>query len=323
MNSIRRIALAASIACLAVTPVTAAEWIMASGYPDNNFHTVNIKNFIGEVQSKSAGKLKITLHSNGTLIKLDAMKRAIQSNQIPIGEIRLGVYGNEDPMYILAGLPFIAGTYKDAWKLKDAQKPYFDKLFAKNGLKILFYSPWPGQGFYTKFPVNKTGDFKGKKLRIYSTATKSMGQKLGFNATILPFAEIPQAFSTGLIEALFTSPQTGIDIQAWDNTSHFTYAGAILSKNAVVVNARAFKKLPADVQKVVMAAAVAAEKRAWELSKETTEKQKAFLAKNGMKVADAPAKVISDMKKIGKLMMADWKKTASPDAQAVLTNYLK
>ncbi|MCG8546329.1 MAG: TRAP transporter substrate-binding protein, partial [Alphaproteobacteria bacterium] len=286
-------------------------------------HTVNINKFIDEVQTKSGGKLKITLHSNGTLIKLDAMKRAVQAGQIPIGEIRLGVYGNEDPMYVLAGLPFIAGTYESAWKLKDVQKPYFDKLFAKNGMKILFYSPWPGQGFYTKFPVTKTADFKGKKLRIYSTATKSMGEQLGFNATILPFAEIPQAFSTGLIEALFTSPQTGIDIQAWDNTTHFTYAGAILSKNAVVVNARAFKKLPADVQKVVLAAAATAEKRAWEMSRETTEKQKAILTKNGMKVADAPPELIADMKKIGNSMMEEWKKTASPEAQAVLTNYLK
>ena len=323
MNSIRRLAFAATVACLAATPAAAAEWVMASGYPDNNFHTMNINKFIDEVQSKSGGKLKITLHSNGTLIKLDATKRAVQSGQIPIGEIRLGVYGNEDPMYILAGLPFIAGTYDDAWKLKDVQKPYFDKLFAKNGMKILFYSPWPGQGFYTKFPVNKTADFNGKKLRIYSTATKKMGEMLGFNATILPFAEIPQAFSTGLIEALFTSPQTGIDIQAWDNTSHFTYAGAILSKNAVIVNARAFKKLPADVQKVVMAAAATAEKRAWEMSKETTEKQKGTLRKNGMNVADAPAGLIADMKKIGKSMMEDWKKTASPEAKAVLATYLK
>src|SRR3546814_8984876 len=70
-----------------------------------------------------------------------------------------------------------------------------------------------------------------------------MGEMLGFNATILPFAEVPQAFSTGLIEAMFTSPQTGIDIQAWDNTSHFTYAGAMLNKNAVIVSERYFSEI--------------------------------------------------------------------------------
>ncbi|MCG8545287.1 MAG: ABC transporter substrate-binding protein, partial [Alphaproteobacteria bacterium] len=81
MLFIKRIALAAIVACFTAAPVTAAEWVMASGYPDNNFHTVNINKFIDEVQTKSGGKLKITLHSNGTLIKLDAMKRAVQAGQ--------------------------------------------------------------------------------------------------------------------------------------------------------------------------------------------------------------------------------------------------
>ena len=308
---------------LAATAAQAEEWIMASGYPDANFHTKNIRMFIDEVDKNTNGELKITLHPNDTLIKLDAVKRAVQSNQIPIGEIRLGVYGNEDSMYILDGLPFIAPDYDSSWQLKEAQKPYFDKLFADNGMRILFYSPWPGQGFYTKFKVNTVDDFKDKKLRIYSTVTKQMGEMLGFNATILPFAEIPQAFSTGLIEALFTSPQTGIDIQAWDNTSHFTYAGANFTKNAVIVNERAWSKLPENVQQAVLAAAEAAEKRAYEMSKATTEEQIKVLAENGMETADAPAALVERMKAVGQAMMDDWRKEASPEANAVLDNYLK
>jgi TRAP-type C4-dicarboxylate transport system substrate-binding protein len=313
---------ACAVAILLALPASAAEWIMASGYADANFHTKNIRTFIKEVAEGTGGKLKITLNSNDTLIKLDAIKRAVQAGQIPIGEMRLGVYGNEDPMYILAGLPFIAPDYATAWLLKDMQKPYFDKLFEKNGMKILYYAPWPGQGFYTRFPVGKTADFKGKKLRIYSTATQKMGEMLGFNATILPFAEIPQAFSTGLIEALFTSPQTGIDIQAWDNTSNFTYAGAIYSKNCVIVNLKAWKRLDADTREVVLKAAERAELRGWEMSAATTKAQIKILEKNGMTAANAPGAVIGDMKKIGVAMMGDWKKKASPEAVAILDDYL-
>jgi TRAP-type C4-dicarboxylate transport system substrate-binding protein len=299
---IAKLAASAVVASLACS-VGAEEWIMASGYPDSNFHTKNIREFIADVDKGSGGKLKITLNSNDTLIKLDAIKRAVQAGQIPIGEIRLGVYGNEDPMYILAGLPFISPDYATAWLLKDMQKAYFDELFTKNGMKILYYAPWPGQGFYTRFPVNATSAFKGKKLRIYSTATQKMGEMLGFNATILPFAEIPQAFSTGLIEALFTSPQTGIDIQAWDNTSHFTYAGAIYSKNSVIVNLRSWNRLDADTRQAVLEAAERAELRGWEMSAQTTRAQIKILADNGMTTANAPAAVIADMTNIGKAMI--------------------
>ena len=311
-------ALAASMAI----PAQAEEWIMASGYADANFHTKNIREFIDDVEKGTGGKLKIMLNSNDTLIKLDAIKRALQAGQIPIGEIRLGVYGNEDPMYILAGLPFIAPNYSMAWLLKDVQKPYFDQLFEKNGMKILYYTPWPGQGFYTRFPVTETGDFKGKKLRIYSRATQKMGEMLGFNATILPFAEIPQAFSTGLIETLFTSPQTGIDIQAWDNTSHFTYTGAIYSKNCVVVNLKAWNRLDAHVREAMLQAAERAEMRGWEMSVATTRAQIKILEDNGMVAANAPAAVIQDMKAIGKTMVEDWRTRASDDAVVVLDRYL-
>jgi TRAP-type C4-dicarboxylate transport system substrate-binding protein len=321
-TTLSRRLIAGAAAMLISCAAGAQEWIMASGYPDANFHTKNIREFIADVDKSTGGKLKITLNSNDTLIKLDGIKRAVQAGQIPIGEIRLGVYGNEDPMYILAGLPFIAPDYASAWLLKDVQKGYFDELFAKNGMKILYYAPWPGQGFYTRFPVGASADFKGKKLRIYSTATQKMGEMLGFNATILPFAEIPQAFSTGLIEALFTSPQTGIDIQAWDNTSHFTYAGAIFSKNAVIVNLRSWNRLDADTRKAVLDAAARAELRGWEMSADTTRAQIKILAGNGMTTANAPSSVIAEMKKIGQEMVKGWKKDASPEAVKVLERYL-
>ena len=298
----------------------AAERTMASGYPKSNFHTQNIIKFIDDV--KSTTSVNINLNPNDTLIKLDAIKTSLQRGQIPIGEIRLGIYGNEDPMYILAGLPFIAPDYSSAWLLKDVQMEYLQEKFDKKGLMILYTAPWPGQGFYTKFPVNSVSDFSGKKLRIYSTATQQMGSMLGFNATILPFAEIPQAFSTGLIEALFTSPQTGIDIQAWDNTKHFTYAGAIFSKNAVVVTKKAFNALSKGDQSNMLAAAKKAELRGWEMSAETTKKQIDILKKNGMSSKNAPDEVISKMKSIGLEMMKNWRSKASPEANAVLDRYL-
>jgi TRAP-type transport system periplasmic protein len=308
-------------ALMAVNPAQAeTKWIMASGFPESNFHTKNIRAFIKEVEGTTS--VRVDLNSNDSLIKLDAIKTALQRGQVQIGEIRLGVYGNEDPMYILAGLPFIASDYATAWLLKDLQKEYFDKIFGKAGLRILYYTPWPGQGFYTKTPVNGLADFQGKKLRIYSTATRQMGEMLGFNATILPFAEIPQAFSTGLIESLFTSPQTGIDIQAWDNTKYFTYAGAILSKNAIVVSEKAFAALPDKEQQAILSAAAKAELRGWEMSAQTTAEQIGILKKNGMTTGTAPAEIIAKMKDVGDAMMADWRKTASPEANAILDRYL-
>ncbi|SIO06783.1 TRAP transporter substrate-binding protein [Vannielia litorea] len=310
------------VATLALAPAAKAEtWVMASGYPEDSFFTKNIRMFIDEVQEASGGELTIDLRSNGELIKLDAIRRAVQSGQIQLGEIRFGVYGNESPMYTLDSLPNVAGDYDAAWKLMEAQKPWFDKTFGEDGVKVISYAPWPGQGFYTAFPVTDGAQFEGVKLRIYSPATQRMGELLGFEATILPFAEVPQAFSTGLIEALFTSAQTGTDIQAWDYVKHFTYTGSMHNKNGIIVSERALASLSPELQEAIIAAGERATERAWEMSKEAGQETTQKLIDAGMTVTDASPELQAKLADIGAAMIEEWSASASPEEVEVLKAY--
>lgn len=307
---------------LGTSAMAETQWVMASGYPEDSFFTKNIRMFIEEVEAASDGELKIDLRSNGELIKLDAIRRSVQSGQIQLGEIRFGVYGNESPMYTLDSLPNVAGDYDAAWKLMEAQKPWFDAAFGEGGMKVLSYAPWPGQGFYTKFEVADGAKFEDVKLRIYSPATKRMGDLLGFEATILPFAEVPQAFSTGLIDALFTSGQTGTDIQAWDYASHFTYTGSMHNKNGIIVNERAMSRLAPELQDAIIAAGEKATKRAWDMSKVATNSKRQELADAGMSVTDASPELQAKLSEIGLVMVEEWKSAASEAEVEALDAYL-
>ncbi|WP_281993202.1 TRAP transporter substrate-binding protein [Sulfitobacter geojensis] len=312
---------AVALGTLAGSAFAETNWVMATGYPEDSFFTQNIRMFIEEVEAASNGELKIDLRSNGELIKLDTIRRAVQSGQIQIGEIRFGVYGNESPMYTLDSLPNVASDYEAAERLMQAQKPWFDKVFGEAGMQVISYAPWPGQGFYTKFEVTDGSEFDGVKLRIYSPATQRMGELLGFQATILPFAEIPQAFSTGLIEALFTSGQTGTDIQAWDYVSHFTYTGSMHNKNAIIVNARALSGLDEELQAEILAAGERATTRAWEMSRAATDGKRQELADAGIVTSDASPELQAKLVEIGAAMIEEWTAEASPEELAVLEAY--
>ena len=72
----------------------------------------------------------------------------------------------------------------------------------------------------------------------------------------------------------------------------------------------------------MLAAAAKAELRGWEMSAATTAAQMETLKKNGMTVSNAPDSVIAKMKEIGKEMMKNWRKDASPAANAVLDRYI-
>lgn len=320
-----RTAFVSAVLCAALTTQGHAvvEWSLATGLPDDNFFSKNYMQLIQDVETASKGELKIKYYGNNTLVKRDAIRRAIQTGQIQMGEVDFINLSNENPVFLLDSLPAFAPGYDDAWKLMEAQKPYAEKLFGERGLRIIAYAPWPGQGFYSKKPIKSLADTQGIKLRIYSKPTEKMAQTLGFSPVILPAAEVPQAFATGLIDAMFTSAATGVITQAWDNTKHFLFVGAMHSKQSLVVNDGAFKALSPALQKILLDAGAAATKRGWKMSEEQDEKDRKALARNGMTVTQSWPELDQKMAGIGAELIADWKKNAPPEALAVVTNFEK
>jgi TRAP-type C4-dicarboxylate transport system substrate-binding protein len=315
--------LVAATALVVAQPAPATELKMASGYPDGNYLTATVRDFIADAEKRTNGGLKIELHNNQSLVKLQDMMRAAQTNQVALADVRLGNYGNQDPVYILDAIPFVAPDYDSALRLWEASRSYLTDSFGKRGLKVLFAMWNPPQAFYTLKPVSTAEDLTGLKLRIYSTETRRMGDLLKAEPLIVQFGEVPQAFSTGLINAMFTSPQTGIDTQAWDFVKHLNLVGALFTKQLVAINADVFARLPRAQQEALVAAAATAEKAGFERMKNLTAEQLALIGTKGVQVSNASATLIGQLQKVGSQMQEEWRAKASPEQRAVLDAYAK
>lgn len=321
-----RIALVAGLLAgsLVAGPAAAqTSWDMPTPYADGNFHTKNVREFVADVEKATGGKLKITVHSNASLIKMPEMKRAVQSGQVPIGEVLISVLGNEDAMFAFDSTPGLATSYAQAKKLYAAAKPHVAARLEKQGMMLLYSVPWPPQGIYTKKPIESAADLKGTKFRTYNPSTSRFAELLGAVPTTVQVPEIPQAFRTGLVDAMITSGATGVDTQAWDYLTHYYDTQAFLPQNAVIVNKAAFDKLPADVQKAVRDAAARAEERGWKTSEELNDGYKKTMAGKGIKVMQPSDKLKADIAAIGKQMAAEWAKRAGADGEKVLADLAK
>ena len=315
--------LLAPIAALALSFHAQAQtkWDMPTPYSDGEFHTINVRQFAEDVKKATNGQLEINVHSAGSLIKHPDILRAVSTGQVPIGEFLLGQFGNEDPVFAVDNLPFLAAGYDNAWKLYQAQKPVLTKKLEARGLLLLYSVAWPGQGLYTKNPLKSVDDFKGVKFRTYSPQTARLAELLGASPTVIQVPEVPQAFATGTISAMITSSATGTATKAWEFVKNYYTTNAMHPKNVVVVNSRAFQRLPSDAQKVLQAAAAAAEKRGWDLSRKREADANKLLADNGMTVHTPDAALMSAMSKIGDTMTAEWLKTAGADGESILKAY--
>lgn len=323
MTMFKPAAALAFCAALAVPQIVAAQdWKMASGYPDASYLTQTVRTFIDEVQAATDGKLTVTLHNNQSLVKLQDIPAAVRRGQVQLGQVYAANLGNQNEMFTLDAIPFLAPDDGSALKLWQAQKPYVENWFADQGIRVLFPQFFPPQGFYTKQQVNSVGDLEGLSIRIYSDATQTMAAALKAKPLQVQFGEVPQAFATGLVNAMFTSPQTGIDVQAWDFTEHYNLVGAMRTKLYVVVNEAAFSALPEDEQQAVLAAAEKAMDSGIALGNSVTEEQLKFLEEKGMVVTRASDELKSDLAKIGDTMTAKWAEAADADQRAVLDSYL-
>ena len=189
--------IAAAVLALSASVQAQTKWDMPTPYAPSNLHTENIMQFAADVDKATAGKLKIQVHPAASLLKMNEIKRGVQSGQVQIGEILLTAYSNEDPLYELDGLPFLATGYDGAMRLYEVSKKALNEKFGKQGMMLLYSVPWPPQGIYSKKPLTSAADLKGSKWRAYSPATARIAELIGATPVRIEVPELPQALATG------------------------------------------------------------------------------------------------------------------------------
>jgi TRAP-type C4-dicarboxylate transport system substrate-binding protein len=313
---------AALAACaVAATAHGQTKWDMPTPYPDGNFHTKNVVQFAQDLSAATGGKLTITVHTNGSMIKHPEIKRAVQTGQVPIGEVLISVLANENPLFAFDSIPFLANSYAKERKLWGVAKPHIEKRLEAQGILLLYSVPWPPQGVYAKKELQSVADLKGAKFRTYSPSTSRLAELMGAIPTTIQVPEIPQAFRTGQVDSMITSGATGVDSQAWDYLTHYHDTQAFLPQNMVIVNKAAWVKLDPASQKAVQDAAKAAEERGWKTSEAENERYVKTMADKGIKIVKPSPKLASEFAEIGKKMAAEWAQKAGPEGDAILKGF--
>ena len=324
MTLTRRALSAVAALCLgAITlPATAqTKWDLPSAYPASNFHTENLALFAKDVDKDTGGKLKIQVHDNAALFKAPEIKRAVQGGQAQAGEILLVNFQNEWPMWGLDGIPFLATSYPEAYKLYQASKPALQKKLGEQGMVLLYAVAWPPQGIFSKKKIESAADLKGIKWRAYSPATARIAELVGAQPVTVQQAELSQAMATGVVESYMSSGSTGYDTKTYEHLKFFADTQAWLPKNAVIANKKAFDALDKPTQDGLLKAAADAEKRGWATSEQKTNEYLDLLKKNGMTVYAPSPQLKSDMQKVGEVMLKEWQEKAGPDGKAVIDAY--
>lgn len=312
--------------CLLATAFTAqaqTKWDLPTGYAANTFQTQNLEQFAKDVNAASGGKLLITLHPGASLFKQPEIKRAIQTGMVPAGEFIISGLSNENPLFGVDSIPFLATSYAEARKLYGAAKPVQEKVLAGQGMKLLFSVPWPGQSLYSVSAINGPEDLKGSKMRTYNPATTKIAQMLGAAPVTIQLPELGQALATGAAQNFLTSSASGADGKLYEQTRFFYPVNAWYPRNVVAVSQKAFDGLDKATQDALLKAAAEAETRGWQASEKNDSDSLKVLQSNGMTIAQPSEALRKELKRIGETMTSEWLAAAGPEGKSIIDAYRK
>jgi TRAP-type transport system periplasmic protein len=310
---------------LAVTGQSAAQtkWDVAAFGNSTVFQTENVMWFGSQVEKLSQGKVKFTFHPDGALFKQPEIKRAVQGGQAQMGEIILGAYANEDPLYGIDTLPFLVSSYPEGKRLWGMTRDATEKRFAKQGMKVLFATPWPPQGLFSNKPIKSIADIQGLKFRVYSPVGSRLAELLKAQPVTIQPTEVTQAMATGLVNINITSSASAYDQKAWEAMKHFYDMRLWIPKNMVFANQQAFNRLDKATQTAMLRAAAEAEERGWKISEEKNGWYIDQLRAKGMDVTVPPPALMNDYRKIGNTIINEWMEKSGPESKAIITQFRK
>ena len=307
----------AAMATLSFGAVAQTTWNMATPYPEAEFHTRNIQQFVADVEKLSGGELKITVHSAQSLFKHPEIPRAVRTGQVEIGETLMANLSNQNPIFQVDAIPFLVTGYDNAKKLWQGQRPFVESYLKDQGMRFVYAVPWPGQGFYTKNEIKSIADMEGIKFRTYNSTTEKMVSLMKGVPTTVEAVEIPQAFSAGIVDAMVTSAATGARTEAWTFSNYYYDTQAWMPKNMIYVNEAAFKRLSSKAQKAIVDAGKAAETRGWKMSEEVFTETTNIL-KDKMKYRQPSEQLTKALAQIGDVMSVTWAEAVGPNAEKIL-----
>jgi TRAP-type C4-dicarboxylate transport system substrate-binding protein len=314
--------LGACLSSQAQAQARATRWQFATPFPESNFHTQNVRDFVKDLEASAAGRLAVTVHSNASLLRAPEIKRGVQTGQVQLGEVLISAYANEDPMFEADAIPMLVTNFTEARILAGLQRPYVQARLQRQGMTLLYMVPWPGAGFFTNAPLTSLEGLRGTKFRAFNAATERFAALVGATPTLVQVAEIAQAFTTGVVNTMVTSASLGVSIQAWDYTKYFVPVGFTRTKNMVFCSTRALSALPAATQQTVRSAAERAEQRGWAIAEEQESSPQLRLAERGMRVSDpAPPALMEGLAKVGETMVGEWLQKAGADGQKLIEAY--
>lgn len=315
-----------ALAFVATMPAVAQTvWEMPTEYPATAIPGEGVATFSKLVNEAAGGRLTIKPSYDASRgIKSAGMIAAVQKNEVAAADAFAGALAPVDPLFSLSSLPFLTASIADARRLTDLARPAYDRKLAAFGQKILYTTPWPASGIWSKDPLATPEALTGLSIRTYDATSTAVMNGAGAKASNLSFADAMPKVKDGSVTAVLSSGDGGAGRNLWDFLPNFAEINYAFPISIATVNLAAYDALPADLRKIVDDAAMATEQRQWTAIRTRLDENYARMRVNRVAIQTkvAPA-ILATLSQAAASSVAEWRQKAGPEGVAILEAYAK
>lgn len=217
--------------------------------PAPTFPCVQMERWKEEVEKRTNGKVKIQTFAGGTLLDAKAMMDGVIAGQADIGCLCMAYQPGRFPVTNAASLPLgIPNAKVGSQVLWNLYEKYQPEAFKQVKMLTLFATA--PSNIMSKKPIRTLDDLKDVDLRASGGAAEILGA-WGANQIGMPMSATPEALQKGVVQGLFSSLEVMKDFSYAELCPYVTRTETVIYPFAVVMNQKAWDKLPADAQAVM------------------------------------------------------------------------
>jgi TRAP-type transport system periplasmic protein len=265
-------------------------WDMATEYPQSAISGLGITIFANRISELSAGQLHIRPSFDASAgIRSADMLAAIAHGRVQAGDALAGALDAEDAIFALPTLPFLATSTADARRLAELARPYLAGALQKKGLRLIYLTPWPPSGIWSKAPLRTLSDLSSLSIRTYDRVSSEVFASVGAKATSISFTDMMPKLADGSINAVLSSGDGGAGRELWKFLPYFTEITYSLPLSVASVSQTVYDGLAPGLRETVDTAGRQTEAELWIALSTRLQENYQRMRQNGVTIDSNPA----------------------------------
>ena len=265
-------------------------WDMATEYPQSAMSGLGMTAFAKHVAALTDGKVVVQPSFDAAKgIRSADMLTAIAQGRVQAGDAFAGALEAEDAIFTLPSLPFLVTSISDARQLADLARPTIAAALEKRGQRLLYLTPWPPSGIWSKTRLRTAADLAGLSIRTYDRTSREVFARAGAKASSISFAEVLPRLTEGSINAVLSSGDGDVGRTLWEYLPYFSEITYSLPMSVASVNQAAFDRLTPELREAVDTAGRLTETGLWVALESRLEQNHQRMRERGVTIDSDPA----------------------------------